>query len=533
MPFAHLRLKRRRFLIGDASRENRLNAVDMTRREFLKDGLSALGFLVLPGGLFAAPLGWKPKKKPNLVVGILSDTHLQSGWDGVKPHRGFPLTYVTNAMKLFQERNIDAFMHLGDMAHRGKNVEVQYHCDIFEKFFPHGRAKDGHTVEKLIVCGNHELFGDARGGAGAWAPNIWKDKAERDKHTLVGDLPGHWEAVLGEKYEPVWHKVVKGYHFFGRHWLTPETKLAELVNAKAEECSLKGTKPFFLLSHARNHFKCRAAMKAFPNAIAFFGHWHQSNADWKTIYHSDKLFPEICCGACRNDGQNTLDANGNTLKEPDESDRHNWHDNKVKSRQAMVMNVYDDMVVFERHEVGQGGKLGADWVMPLDWGTGNGERGTGRKVHPFTRGELLKVIGNPEFPPRAKLDVKLLSPQGDLEARSSGGRSKKSPSLQNSKTPSSESKVLRITIPLADGNPDSRVFAYDVVVLGDDVKARFFKSVYYEGCNLGVGHEPGKGVTIVDIPQSQLPAGKKITIAVRPVSSLGTKGKTIGTAVRA
>ena len=167
--------------------------MDMTRREFVKDSLAALGFLALPGGLFAAPAGWKPAKKPNLVVGILSDTHLQSGWDGATPHGGFPLTYVTNAMKLFRERNIDAFMHLGDAAHRGKNVEIQYHRDIFDKFFPHGKARDGHKVEKLLVVGNHELYGDDKGGPGCWAPNIWPNKAERDKHTLCGNLPKHWE----------------------------------------------------------------------------------------------------------------------------------------------------------------------------------------------------------------------------------------------------------------------------------------------------------------------------------------------------
>ena len=48
----------------------------MSRREFVKGGLAALGFLALPGGLFAAPPGWKPKKKPDLVFGVLSDTHL-------------------------------------------------------------------------------------------------------------------------------------------------------------------------------------------------------------------------------------------------------------------------------------------------------------------------------------------------------------------------------------------------------------------------------------------------------------------------
>ena len=110
-----------------------------TREEFIKGALSASGFLALPGGLFSAPAGWKPKKKPNLVFGILSDTHLQTGWDGKTPHGGYPLTYVTNAMKLFRKRNIDAFMHLGDMAHRGKNAEAEYHRDIFDTFFPRGK----------------------------------------------------------------------------------------------------------------------------------------------------------------------------------------------------------------------------------------------------------------------------------------------------------------------------------------------------------------------------------------------------------
>ena len=194
-----------------------------TRHDFLKGALAALGFSALPGGLFAAPLRWKPKKKPNLVFGILSDTHLQSGWDGVTPHRGFPLTYVINAMKLFRSCNIDAFMHLGDMAHRGKNVEDQYHRDIFDKLFPRGvRSSDKRNVEKLLVVGNHELFGNAVGGTGAWAPNIWKDPVERAKHVLCADLPRYWEQIWGEKYEECWHKEVNGYHFFGRHWETAE-----------------------------------------------------------------------------------------------------------------------------------------------------------------------------------------------------------------------------------------------------------------------------------------------------------------------
>ena len=81
----------------------------------------------------------------------------------------------------------------------------------------------------------------------------------------------------------------------------------------------------------------------------------------------------------------------------------------------------------------------------------------------------------------------------------------------------------------ANGNPQSRVYAYEVVVVGDDPKARLFKCVFAEGMNLGYGHEPNHGITMLEIPGDQLPAGKKLTIGVRPLSSLGTKGKTIST----
>ena len=485
--------------------------MNLPRREFAKGTLayllsvanrasggyrSALGFLALPGGLFAAPAGWKTKGRPNLVVGILSDTHLQSGWDGVKPHDGFPLTYVTNAMKLFRDRNIDAFMHLGDAAHRGKNVEIQYHRDIFEKFFPNGKGKDGRKVEKLLVAGNHEWYGDVVGGAGAWAPSIWPDKAERDKHTLIGDMPKHWQKIWSEPYEPVWHKEVKGYHFFGRHWdeKGTETALADLIGAKAEECSLKGTKPFFILSHERNHFAFFHELREYSNAVAFCGHWHMSNADWKTIFLGDfgfGFFPTIQVGACRMDGANVLDGKEHlskgelTVGQIDHPAA--WSEVNYPSRQAMIVNVYDDMVVFERHEVGEGGKLGPDWVLPL------GEV----KPHPFSRAELAKTCGTPEFGKKAKLEVSLKEP------------------------------ALCVKIPMADGNPDSRVYAYEMVVVGDDPKAKLFKNAFFEGVNAGIGHEPKNGITEVKIPAAELPSGKKLVIAVRPVSSLGTKGKAI------
>ncbi len=465
----------------------------MNRREFVKGGLSALGFLALPGlPVFAAPDGFKPKGKPNLAFGILTDTHLRVEWNGKSLYRTMSLDYVRNAFRLFKARGIDAFLHLGDGAHRGADREIEFHRELFEEVF----GKQGGPA-KLLVPGNHEWFDCRDMHQKIWA-NDWQE------HALICDFPRLWGRAWGVKFEEMWHREVSGYHFFGRDWNVNEDKFSEFILSHAEACGLKGKKPFFILSHARHHFRFCHALREYPNAVAFFGHWHASNADWKTIFFDSfgGFFPSIEVGACRFDGGNTLDVgHESVLKEKfaasgetGEQKEQDWHSNKVLSRQAMVVNVYDDFVVFERNEVGEGGKLGPDWVLPLKWREKKDMNGNAFK-HPFSRDMLVRRIGSPEFPPKTKLEIGTMA------------------------------DALKLTIPLADGNPGSRVFAYDVVVIGDDPKKKFFRSVYFEGCNLGIGHEPNHGLTAVEIKKDELPAGSKLTIAVRPISSLGTKGK--------
>ena len=420
-------------------------------------------------------------------------------------------------MKLFKKRNIDALVHLGDAAHRGITRELEFHRELFEEAF----GTRGGPV-KLFIVGNHEWYGEAfKGGGGVTAAGLWKDPVERAKHTLCADMPRRWEQVWGEKYEEVWHKEVKGYHFFGRHWHEDEYKhagekpFADYILSKADQFSLRGTKPFFILSHRRHHAAFCQALKDFPNAIALFGHWHWSNADWKTIFFDADTFggrfPNIQVGACRMDGGNAITPSSE-VKLPEDSS--SWKGDNLPSRQAMIINIYDDMVVFERHEVGEGGKLGPDWMLPINRGTGNWERGTD---HPFSRKGLMKVIGEPEFGKKAKLVVA----KGTQATKATKG-TKKGDSVAS----------LKIKIPMADGNTDSRVYAYEIVVVGDNPKAKLFKSVFFSGANLGIGHEPNHGVTEVEIPVSELPPGKKLTIDVSPCSSLGTKGKAIATTWR-
>ena len=509
----------RRVLIGNIPQAGGI--MDMTRREFVKDSLTALGFLALPGTpLFAAPGGWKPKKKPNLVLGILSDTHLMVEWDGVSLYRSMTLDYIRNAFRLFKARGIDAFLHLGDASHRGGVREWEFHTEVFDSVF--GRR---NAPPKIFVVGNHELYGDdGHHIRGVYPdPKVWKERA------ICADIARHYQAVWGEPYSEFFHREVKGYHFFCRHWVDDhveqkalhEDAFADYILSKAGDCSLRGTKPFFILSHRRHHGNFCKALREFPNAIGFVGHWHHSNADWKSIYYewgtSGGYFPNVALGSCRYDGGCGIAPPGDIILPEDPV---SFRSTDLPSRQAMIVNVYDDMVVFERHEVAQGGKLGADWVLPL------GGLKPRPAPHPFSRAELKKVIGTPQFGKKAKLSVvrtsTVLPDPSDPEKR---------PPKPDSNAP--KTACVRVKIPMADGNPNCRVFAYNVVVVGDDPKARYFKSEYFSGVNLGIGHEPNGGVTTVDIPVAELPAGKTLTVAVRPVSSLGTKGKAIATKFKA
>ena len=63
-----------------------------------------------------------------------------------------------------------------------------------------------------------KVIGVRDGRIKAW---IYPDPAVRAKHVLQTDMAANWERIWGEKYEPVWHKEVKGYHFFGRNHNVP------------------------------------------------------------------------------------------------------------------------------------------------------------------------------------------------------------------------------------------------------------------------------------------------------------------------
>lgn len=465
--------------------------MSVSRREFLKESLSALGFLALPGGwLFASPPGWKPKGKPNLVFGVISDTHLRTAVKGNRHGAHWPDKYFAAALRYFKEQEVDAVVHCGDMAHRGQTREMEFHAEAWKRVF--GGVENGPV--KLFVTGNHDVDGS---GYGDFVKNRYPDPAERAKYVLATDMAANWGRIWGEKYEPVWHKEIKGYHFIGRNWGTSLQDIAEGLKTLPGESRA----PVFYLQHRRPLAASRKMLLPLRNVLAFFGHNHWSASNWNVISLYKGNLPVVQVPSCEPRGCAALaDCKEIAQMKPIKTERTG------KGRQGYVVRVYDDMLVIERREFGAGGSLGADWVMPL--GKFN--------PHPFSKSELKKVIGEPQFRTGAKLTVEISNEE--TQSRREG---------ENENSAASATPHLCVKIPLADGNPDSRVYAYDVVVVGDKGTQKLFKAVYAAGVNLGMGHEPNGGVTKLDIPKSELPPGKTLTIAARPLSSLGTKGKAI------
>ena len=97
----------------------------VTRLEFIKGALVSLSFGAFDGRrLFAAPLGWKHGGTPNVVFGVLSDTHLRTGAKSENPGANWPDKYFVAALRYFKDCNVDAVVHCGDMAHRGQTWTV-------------------------------------------------------------------------------------------------------------------------------------------------------------------------------------------------------------------------------------------------------------------------------------------------------------------------------------------------------------------------------------------------------------------------
>jgi len=439
-------------------------AVVLDRRCFISGAVSALGSFALPGAAL-------PPGKPRIVFGVISDTHLRRDMKRETPAASFPTSYLRDALAYFRKNDVDAVVHCGDFAHWGFVSEMRFHADVWYDVFPNDKGDGGRHVEKLFVTGNHDWIGSTH--AGNIGNRLYRDPKVRKERVFAPFKERHWQEIWHEPYERLWHKSVKGYHFFGTHYEGHYNGAGERIAKESERLGLHGKNPFFVLQHGMLDGEMKDVLRAYPNAVSFFGHWHQSMASDGVITYDG--FPMIQCASLRNSAPMPVPG----FKVPGK------HDHREDIRHGMLVRVYDDRVVLSRRDFFHGGSLGPDWVMPL---------GVCEGLNPLSPEGLAQTSGAPAFASGAEIKAVLAK------------------------------DALKMQIPAANAQPNARAYIYDIAIKGEEDQPKWRSCVYAAGCDFAADHALARGATKVSVPVKDLPQGKKLLVAVRPISSLGVRG---------
>ncbi len=511
-----------------------MNVKGTSRKEFLQGVLASMGLGFLGGRrLFAVSPGWTPSGAARLVFGVISDTHVRSDYQPQYSPPQFWRTHTDvrfrNAVSYFRDQHVDAIMHCGDWADKGGVEEMEMYKKAWDEIFPPGSS---YQPVKLFVLGNHDFF-DVN-----WMEDYWKLRGEDyHDHLIMKDPKGQMERIWGETYDEAWHKVVKGYHFFGYNFGEDfggnGLAMAALIAVERAKSNWDVQRPFFTVSHYNPSDRVLEAVtnalqlsegQTYCNGINFTGHWHISNARWDSISWPTKLcYPNIQCGSIGDKGWGGEDETPVFAKGFGDGRAEGCGNSE--GNHGLLVKVYDDCIVISRldffcdtgnynnapnlslshNKPGVGVQpIGPDWVLTFDEITSASDGMPAR--HPFLHDELVKYIDRPEFTSQAKLKIE------------------------------NDEDCVRLEIPKADGNRDasgkllSRVYGYNIEVVGQCGALRM--SAYANGYNYGYGYEPDDGVTTVRIPKSDLPRGESLTFRTWPCSMLGTKGRPLAKTVR-
>ena len=430
----------------------------MNRRSFIGRSLSFAGFAVCrPGIVFAVEHGKYLFGKPNLVFGVTSDVH-------VRPLHGSKGMYFTafwrKALELFRDQGADAVVAAGDLCNLGVTDEMQAFADTWFDVFPDDRAPDGRKVERVFVYGNHDVSMSMASRA------CKKDKKEMKKRAIALDRAGCWKRIFKEEFSEVYRKTVKGYDFIGAHWEGGLKGYDDSFCAELEAFydkigpSLDKSKPFFHVQHPHPKGTCHGesvwgqddgvstkVLSRHPNAVAFSGHSHNSLLDERAIWQG--AFTSVGTATASHIGLSSLKPGsesgfenfktyGKTAKEREKADRAKVMPmmDRTQGRQAQVVRVYDDRIVFSRYDLYDQKPLAEDLVMPLDTA----------KTKPFAFAPRCEAAKQPQFPESAKVTVSF------CEANRRGDE------IKEKKT-----KSVLVSVPAANAEPSARGVYYKVV----------------------------------------------------------------------
>ena len=430
----------------------------MNRRSFIGRSLSLAGLAVCrPGIVFAAEHGKYLSGKPNLVFGVASDIHVRLLY-GRKDK--YFTEFWRKALELFRDQGADAVIAAGDLCNLGVTDEMQAFADTWFDVFPDDRAPDGRKVERVFVYGNHDVSLPMARRA------CKNDKNEMKKRASALDRAGCWKRIFKEEFSDVYRKTVKGYDFIGAHWNGGlkgfDDSFCKGLEAFYDKIgpSLDKSKPFFHVQHPHPKGTCHGesvwgqddgvstkVLSRHPNAVSFSGHSHNSLLDERAIWQG--AFTSVGTATASHIGLSCLKPGvesgfenyrtyGKTAEAKEEAERAKVMPmmDRSQGRQAQVVRVYDDRIVFSRYDLYDQKPLAEDLVMPLDTA----------KTKPFAFAPRCEAAKQPQFPEGAKVTVSF------CEANRRGDAKK-----------AKKTKAALISVPAANAEPSARGVYYKVV----------------------------------------------------------------------
>lgn len=481
--------------------------MDCTRQGFIRGGAAAF---FVAAGLGHRAMGGSVSPV-RLRVGILSDIHIVDT-DGTRENC-VAIDMFEKALRHFRERQVDAVLIAGDMADGGLSNELLAVGDAWRRVFPDGKRPDGAKVEKIFVAGNHDFEG------WRYASARKKLKSEAEAHArAIGWKENRfkfWKEAFDEEYVPMYVKDVKGYKFVGVHFNEFSKKGAVAAFLEAHRAELAGSKPFFYTQHYHPRATCSApwvwgqdsgestaALKAFPNAVAFTGHSHTPLTDDRTLWRGE--FTSVGTGSLKYLIPFGGRENSRIFGAKDIGTQQMPHLSCKDGHHGQVMTVYDDRIVLERRDFENDLPAGPDWVVPLP-------------AHAETFSARADKAAVPEFARGAA--VKIARIKGENRAKK-------------------KTEQIAVTFPNVTGlDGGARAFDFEVVVEAIDVdrtQTWMTKRVYSPHYYWAPGKDDATVTCLFAVAELPQPNGKLETargrtfrFAVSPANCYGKQGAAI------
>lgn len=347
----------------------------MTRLDFLRGSVATAAFSGMPASVMGAAnlLG-----KPDLVIGLLSDIHIQLP-PTVKSTG--TLDRFRHALEYFRDREVDGVLVSGDLANAGLETELAAVARAWFEVFPGGKLPNGQHVANLMHYGDHDAetrfytpaVKDPFVRAGLPVP---RSLSEGENRKVI------WEKLFHEPWAPVRHVKVKGYDFVLSNFMREGSASAPSdLESRLNALKLDPDKPFFYSQHrwirgtyltdeemwGADNGIAYGVLSKFPNAVAFQGHTHYMLTDDRTVWVGP--FVSVNNGSLLNQWPARKRENGpdiSWLKDDPMRDSQMKCLDGWRVHAGLVMSVYRDKIVLERRDFESDRPLGPDLVFSVD-----------------------------------------------------------------------------------------------------------------------------------------------------------------------